>query len=78
MFEHLSIIFADALYLISIYIALIICARAIFQKEPTVLRLEAPFSICGDIHGQYYDLLRVLDAGGFPPDTKYLFLGGFV
>ena len=77
MFDHLHEIF-DCQRFYAFLIALIICARAIFQKEPTVLRLEAPFSICGDIHGQYYDLLRVLDAGGFPPDTKYLFLGGLV
>ena len=53
-------------------------AYEIFQKEESLLKITAPLYICGDIHGQYYDLLRVFDILNYPPQSTFLFLGDYV
>jgi serine/threonine-protein phosphatase PP1 catalytic subunit len=52
--------------------------RRILLEQPMLLEIEAPVKICGDIHGQYQDLLRLFDYGGYPPEANYLFLGDYV
>ncbi len=57
-----------------------LCAKAkeIFIKEPNIPIVHCPVTVCGDIHGQYHDLLELFKVGGYTPDTNYLFLGDYV
>lgn len=53
-------------------------AREILVDESNVQRVDAPVTICGDIHGQFYDLMELFAVGGDVPDRSYLFMGDFV
>ena len=50
----------------------------IIKEQKMLVELEAPLHVCGDIHGQYYDLLRIFEHCGYPGDYNYLFLGDYV
>ncbi|KRZ16720.1 Serine/threonine-protein phosphatase beta isoform [Trichinella zimbabwensis] len=50
----------------------------ILLKEESLLELELPLVICGDIHGNFYQLLRIFNRIGWPPKVRYLFLGDYI
>ncbi|KAI6188976.1 Serine/threonine-protein phosphatase [Aphelenchoides besseyi] len=53
-------------------------AKEVFISQSSLIEVDPPLIVCGDIHGQYADLLRVFDKHGFPPEANYVFLGDYV
>jgi len=53
-------------------------AKESFASQPMLLQVSAPLCVVGDIHGQFTDLVYILNLIGHPPYQKYLFLGDYV
>ena len=53
-------------------------AKEILIEEPNIQQIWTPITICGDIHGQFYDLMELFRVGNDCPRTNYLFMGDFV
>ena len=62
---------ADILEIVSIF-------KNIVKAESNIVKIKDPLITIGDIHGQFYDLLKIIEKGGDPSKTKYLFLGDYV
>jgi len=52
--------------------------KEILMEESNVQPVNSPVTVCGDIHGQFYDLVELFRKGGEIPKTNYVFMGDFV
>ena len=53
-------------------------ARTVFMEESNMQTVQCPVTVCGDVHGQWHDLIELFSNGGNLPDTNYLFMGDYV
>lgn len=53
-------------------------ATKIFESESNLLHIPSPVNVCGDVHGQFYDLCKLFEICGDPDKTSFLFLGDYV
>mmetsp|Transcript_5603 Transcript_5603/g.8723 ORF Transcript_5603/g.8723 Transcript_5603/m.8723 type:complete len:309 (+) Transcript_5603:33-959(+) len=52
--------------------------REILMEESNVQPVHSPVIVCGDVHGQFYDLMELFKQGGEIPNKNYVFMGDFV
>lgn len=48
--------------------------RNIMMEESNIQPVSSPVTVCGDIHGQFWDLLELFRVGGNLPETGYIFM----
>ncbi|CAL6056456.1 Serine/threonine-protein_phosphatase [Hexamita inflata] len=57
---------------------LVFRVQTLFVMEPNVVSVPLPVQICGDLHGQFYDVVNLFKVGGTPEQCKYIFMGDYV
>lgn len=64
--------------------AIVMHALECFKNEPTMVEVpvnsnDEQLTVCGDTHGQFFDLLEIFNKNGYPSEKHmYLFNGDFV
>ncbi|KAJ9172863.1 hypothetical protein P3X46_016060 [Hevea brasiliensis] len=62
---------------------IVLQTREMLRALPSLVDINIPdgkhFTVCGDVHGQFYDLLNIFELNGLPSEENpYLFNGDFV
>lgn len=52
--------------------------KELLVEESNVQPVRSPVTVCGDVHGQFDDLLELFRTGGEVPETNYIFMGDYV
>lgn len=52
--------------------------KELLFEQSNVHETQTPITICGDIHGQFFDVLELFKVGGDLPQNRYIFIGDFV
>jgi len=53
-------------------------AKEVLLSESNVREMKCPVTVCGDLHGQFHDMMELFKSGGKIPDVNYLFMGDYV
>lgn len=76
---HVLLMFSCGIFLLTcIHIISLVQAKEILSNESNVQEVRCPVTVCGDVHGQFHDLMELFRIGGKSPDTNYLFMGDYV
>ena len=58
-------------------VILLMQVKEILVEESNVQPVNSPVTVCGDIHGQFHDLMKLFQTGGHVPSTNYIFMVRF-
>lgn len=53
-------------------------AQEVFENQEPLIRMDAPITVVGDLHGNFHDFLRIMFFNHYPPENRFLFLGDYV